>query len=149
MKINPNSGMENQKHFLARRHTEVYTWFRHFRIDNFGRWSTILFYYDGHAWLWFMIVQLLHLILERCLTFSQHAQEWIFGVWVKWRKHYVALLVLASNLKEDQSAIVPLVHHTLESVSAVHCQGRNEIKSHRKGIRDWHTRNFLSITSLS
>ena len=99
----------------------------------------------GYAWLWLMLVQLLHLIPERFLTFSQHAQEWIFGVWVKLRKHYVALLVLVSNLKEDPSAVVLVVHQALEVVSAVHCQERNEINNHRKENRDWHSRKFFSF----
>ena len=51
------------------------------------------------------------------MPFSQHAQEWMFGVLVKLREHYVALLVsikivlmvLVSNLKEDQSAVVLVV----------------------------------------
>ena len=68
-----------------------------------------------------MLVQLLHLIPERILTFSQHAQEWIFEIQVRWRKHSVALLVLVSNLKEDQSAVVLVVQQTLEAVLAVHC----------------------------
>ena len=34
VKIDPIRRMEYQKNFLERRHTEVYTGFRHFRIDN-------------------------------------------------------------------------------------------------------------------
>ena len=53
---------------------------------------------------------------------------------MKWRKHYVALLavikmvllVLVSNRKEDQSAVVLVVH----------CQEGNEINHHRKENRD-------------
>ena len=98
-----------------------------------------------------MLVQLLHPISEGFLTSSQHAQEWILGVQVKWRKHYVALLVLVSNLNEDQSAVVLVVHQALEAVSAVHCQERNEINNHPKENRDWHSRKFFSFihTNLS
>ena len=95
-----------------------------------------------------MLVHWLHLISERFLIFSQHAQEWIFGVSVKRRKHYVALLVLESNLKEDPSAVVLVVHQALEAVSAVHCSEINEINNHRKENRDWHSRKLLSSTSL-
>ena len=96
-----------------------------------------------------MLVQLLHLIPEKFLIFRQHASEWILGVWVKLRKHYVALLVLVSNLNEDQSAVVLVVHQVLQGVSAVHCQERNEISNHRKENRCWHSRKFLSSVSLS
>ena len=85
-----------------------------------------------------MLLQLLH-PQERFLIFCQHAQDWIFGVWVKLRKYYVALLVLVLNLEEDQSAVVLVVHQALEVVSAVHCQERNEINNHRNGDRDWPT----------
>ena len=89
-----------------------------------------------------MLVQLLHLLPERFRTVSQHALEWIFGVWVRWRKHYVVLLaaikivllVSVSNIKEDQSAVVLVVHY----------QDRNEINHNRKENRDWHSRKFLS-----
>ena len=83
-----------------------------------------------------MLVQLLHLILERFLTFSQHAQEWISEVEVKWRKHHVALLALVLDLKEDPSAVALVVHQALEAISTVHCQERNEINNHRKDNRD-------------
>ena len=46
------------------------------------------------------------------------------------------LLVLVSNIKEDQSAAVLVVHRALEAVSTVHCQERNEINNHRKDSRD-------------
>ena len=72
------------------------------------------------------IVQWLHLIPKRFLIFCQHAQEWIFVVGVKFRKHYVPLLVLVSNLKKDQSAVALVVRQTLEVVSSVHCQETNE-----------------------
>jgi hypothetical protein len=83
-----------------------------------------------------MLVQLLNLIPERLLTFSQYTQEWIFGVEVKLRKHSVALLVLVSNLEENPSTVVLVVHQALEAVSTVHCQERNEINNHRKDNRD-------------
>ena len=87
-----------------------------------------------------MLVQWLHLILERFLTFSQHEQERMFVTEVKLRKHYVALLaiietvllVFVSNLEEDLSAVVLVVHQALEVISAVHCQERKEINNHRK-----------------
>ena len=91
-----------------------------------------------------MLVQWLHPIPEKFFTVSQLAQEWICGILVKWRKHYVALLVLVSNVKEDQSAVVIVVHQALEAVSAVHCQERNQIKNHRNVNRDRHSRKFLS-----
>jgi hypothetical protein len=80
-----------------------------------------------------MLVQLLHLIPKRFLTFNQHAQEWIFDVEAKLRKHYVTLLAvikyvllgLVSNLKEDQSAFVLVVH----------CHERNEINHNREENR--------------
>ena len=53
---------------------------------------------------------------------------------MKLRKHYVPLLILVSNLKEDQSAFVLVVHQTLEMVSAVQCSGSDEINKHRKKI---------------
>ena len=83
-----------------------------------------------------MLVQLLHLISTRFLTFSQHAQEWIFGNEVKLLKEYVALLVIVSNLKEDLSAFVLAVQQALEAVSALHRQERNEINNHGKENRD-------------
>ena len=119
----------------------MYTWFRYFRIDNLEGW----FYYCGYAWLWFMLVQLLHLIPEKWLTFSQHAAEWIFGVDVKLWKHYVALFVLVPNLKEDQSAVFLLVHQVLVVVSTVHRQERNQISNHRKENRAWHSRKFFPV----
>jgi hypothetical protein len=81
-----------------------------------------------------MLVQLLHLISERYLIFSQHAQKWISVLQVKSRKYYVALLaaitmvllVVVSNRKEDRSAVV----------LAVHCQERNEINYQRKRNTD-------------
>jgi hypothetical protein len=48
----------------------------------------------------------------------------------------VALLVLVSNLKEDHSAVILVVHQALDAVLAVHCQERNEINNHRNGNRD-------------
>ena len=135
--------MEYQKNVLERRHTEVHTWFRNFRTDDLKDW----FYCCVYAWLWVMLVQLLHLIPKRFLTFSQRAPEWTFGVWGKLRTHHVALLALVSNLKEDQSAVVLVVHQTLEAVSAVHCQERNEINNHRKD-RDCHSRKFLPSSLL-
>ena len=143
VKIDPTRRMEYQKHFLERRHTEMYTWSRNCRIDNLDDW----FNYCGYAWLCLMLVQLLRLIPERFLTFSQHAQGWIFGVWVRLRKHYVALLVLVSNLKEDQSAVALVVHQALEMVSAAHCQERNEINNHRKENRHWHSREFFLLST--
>ena len=89
--------MEYQNNFLNRRHTEVYTWFRNIRIDNLEDW----FYFYGYSWLWSMLVQLLHPIPKSFLTFSQHAQEWIVGVWVKWRKHYMALLAVGNCIKSQ------------------------------------------------
>ena len=83
-----------------------------------------------------MQVQLLHLILDSLLTFSQHGPEWIFGNEVKLLKEFVVLLVLVSNLKEHPSAVALVVHQALEAVSAVHCQERNEINSRRKENRD-------------
>ena len=133
--------MVYQNNFLERRHTEVYIWFRHFSIDNLEDG----FYYYGDAWLWLMLVQWLHLIPERFLTFSQHAQEWIFGIWVTWWQHYVALLVLVSNRKEDQSAAVLVVHQALEVVSVVHCAERDEINNYRKENRDGHSRKCFSF----
>ena len=100
MKVDPTCRTEYRKNSLERRHNEVYAWFRNFTIQNLEDW----FYCCGDAWLWLMLVQLLHLIPTRFFTFSQHAQEWIFGVQVKWRQHYVALLVLVLNPKEDPSA---------------------------------------------
>ena len=94
--------MEYRKNFLERRRTEVYihliSWFQN---PSLRRWPSLLFYYDGYAWLWLMLVQLLHLIPERFLTFNQHAQEWILGVWVKWRKHYAVLLALDTCIKSQ------------------------------------------------
>jgi hypothetical protein len=55
---------------------------------------------------------------------------------VKLRKHYVTLLALVLNLKEDQSAVVLVVYQALQAVLAVHCQERNEISNHRKENRD-------------
>ena len=58
-----------------------------------------------------------------------------FGDYMELRKHYVALLILVSNLEEDQSAVVLVVCQVLEAVSAMHCQERNEINNHRREIR--------------
>ena len=82
-----------------------------------------------------MLVQLLHLIPERFLILCQHAQEWIFEIQVKWRKHSVALLASVSNLKEDQSVVALVVQQTLEAVLVVHCQEGNEINNNRKENR--------------
>ena len=54
------------------------------------------------------------------------------------------LLILVSNLKEDQSAVVLVVYQVLEVISAVHCQERNEINNNRKENTDRHSRKFLS-----
>ena len=136
--------MEYQKDFLERRHTEVYTWFRNFRIDNLEDG----FYYCGYAWLWLMLAQLLHLIPERFFTFCPHAQEWIFRVWVTLRKHCLVVLVIVSNLKEDQSVGALVVHQALEVVSAAHYQERNEINNHRNENRDWHSKEFFPVPSF-
>ena len=48
----------------------------------------------------------------------------------------IVLLVLVSNLKEDQSAAVLVVHQALEAGSAVHSRERNEINNHRNENRD-------------
>ena len=91
-----------------------------------------------------MLVQLLHLIPKRFLTFSQHAQKWIFRIQLKlFATRKIVLLVLVSNLQEDQSAAVFAVHQALEVVSAVQCQERNEINHNRKENGDWHSRKFL------
>jgi hypothetical protein len=42
------------------------------------------------------------------------------------------LLVFVSNRKEDQSAVVLVVHEALDAVSAVHCKEGNEINNNRK-----------------
>ena len=137
--------MQYQKNFLGRRHKEVCTWFRNFIIDNLEDW----FYYCGYTSLWLMLVQFLY-PQERFLIFSQHAQECIFEVWVKWRKHCVALLVIVSNLKEDQSAVALSVYQALEAVPTMHFQERNEINNHRKENSDWHSRKFfLLFTTIS
>ena len=62
---------------------------------------------------------------------------------MKLRKQHVALLavikmvllVLVSNLKEDQSTAVLVVHQALEAVSVVRCQERNKINTSRKENR--------------
>jgi hypothetical protein len=51
------------------------------------------------------------------------------------RKHYVALLILGSNLKEDQYAAVLVVHQALEAVLAAHCEESEEINHNRKENR--------------
>ena len=61
------------------------------------------------------------------------------------RKHYVALLVFVTNLEENPSTVVLVVHQALEAVSAVHCQESNEINNHRKEKRDSHSRKFFSF----
>ena len=93
-----------------------------------------------------MLFPMVHPIPERFLIISQHAQEWIVGVWVNLGNHYVALLIRVSNLKEDQSAVVLVVHQAQEAGSAVHCQERNEIENHRIENRDWHSREFLGCS---
>ena len=134
--------MEYQKEFFLKK--DILKCVLDFVTSESITWK-IDFYYCGYTWLWLMLVQLLHLIPERFLILFQHAQECIIGIYVKWRKHYVALLVLVPNLKEDQSAVVLVVHQALEAVSAVRCQERNEINNHRKEIRDGHSREFLSF----
>lgn len=133
--------MEYQKNSPERRHTEVYTWCRNFRIYNLEDW----FYYYDYAWLWLMLFQLLHLIPTRFLIFCQYAQEWTCGVLVKLRKHYVVLLVPVANLKEDRSAFVVVVHQALEAASTVHCQNRNRINDTLKENRDWRSRKLFSF----
>ena len=64
--------------------------------------------------------------------------KWSSGS-IMWR---CLLLILVSNLKEDQSAVVLVVHQALEVVPTVHCQGRNEINNHRNENRAWHSRKF-------
>ena len=145
--------MEYQRSFLEKRHTEVDTWFRHFRIDNLEDW----FYRCGNASLWLMLVQLLHLIPKRFLTFSQHAPERIFGVSVKLPTYYVALLAALKTVRwylyqisrKTSLQLFSLSTRRREVVSAMHCQERNDINNHRKENRDWHTRKFLCSTSLS
>ena len=130
----------------------MYTLFRNFTVDNMEEW----FYCCSDVQLWLMLVQLRHLVPERFLIFCQHAQEWIFGVEVKWRKQHVALLgaiktvlsVLVSNLKKDQSAVVLVAHQALEVVSGVHCQERDAINHHRNENRDWHSRKFSLLFTL-
>ena len=48
--IDPTRRMEYQKNFLERRHTEVYTWFRNFRINKL----------DDYKIFYFIIVVILH-----------------------------------------------------------------------------------------
>ena len=141
--IDQTRRMEYKENSLERRHNEVYTWFRNFRIDNLENDQVFIFYHHGYAWLWLMLVQLIRLIPERFLTFCQHAQDWIVGVWVKLRKRYVALLVL--NLNEGPSAVARVMHQALEAVSTVHGHERDEINNHRKGSRDWHSRKCFSF----
>ena len=80
-----------------------------------------------------MLSQLLHLIPDRFLIFSQHAQEWIFRIEGKlFAAIKIVPLILVSNLRADQYAIVLVVYQALEVISAVHCQEGNEINNHRK-----------------
>ena len=46
------------------------------------------------------------------------------------------LLVLVSNLNENQSVVVLAVHQALDAGSTVHREERNELNSHRKENRD-------------
>lgn len=48
----------------------------------------------------------------------------------------MALLMFVSNLKEDPSAVVLVVHQAVDAISAVYCQKRNEINDYRKENRD-------------
>jgi hypothetical protein len=82
-----------------------------------------------------MLVQFLH-PEEGFLIFGQHAKEWMFGFEVKLRKYYMASLVIVSNLKEDQSAVVLVMQQALEAVSTVHCQEIDEINNNGKENRD-------------
>ena len=97
-----------------------------------------------------MLVQRLHLIPERFLTFSQHAPEWIFGVEVKWRKHYVALL--GTCIKSQGRPVCSCSHCVPGAGGGIGCalsgKKRNQQRSKRKQI-DIQESFFLLFTTIS
>ena len=144
--------MEYQKNFLERRHTEVCTWFPKFRIDHLEYDQVFDLHHCGHAWLWLMLVQLLHLIPERLLDLQSACARmdmWGFSKLAEVLCGAVGSVYQIS--RKTRLQLFSLCTRGCRSVSAVHCSRKkwNQQQSKRNSEIDTRESFFLLSTTIS